>query len=400
MPCCPGDRPAPPAARALPALPEVTEKISHGEPTWFVRQGLRHLRRPPPRRPGRVLVRGPARRPGGAGRRRARTASSGRPTSAAAAGSGSGSTTTRSTGTRSPRSSPTPTGRSRRRSWWPGWTRPARRLAVVPSCRPCRAGRAGRVPGPARATRPGAAAVPARGAGLGRAVARLPRADRRGHRAPRGRLLPARPRLVRPAAGAAHPAVHARGGGDRACPALRAALGLDRPVLVGHSDGASIALLHAAGGPVARAGGDRPARVRRGARAARDRGGPGPVPPRATCAPGWPATTATPTPRSATGTTSGWTRRSGTGTCAPSWPRSRCPVLAVQGTADPYGTPRTSRPIRDAAAGPVELLLLAGGHAPHLEHPDAVTAAVVATSSAACGDRRVSRPSTRPSRSG
>src|SRR5206468_311591 len=32
--------------------------------------------------------------------------------------------------------------------------------------------------------------------------------------------------------------------------ALRAALGLDRPVLVGHSDGASIALLHAAAADV------------------------------------------------------------------------------------------------------------------------------------------------------
>ena len=127
-----------------------------------------------------------------------------------------------------------------------------------------------------------------------------------------------------------------------------------------------------------RAGGARPARVRRGARAARDRGGP------------------------ATGSTHGdlrtrlarhhrdpdaafrnwndvwldpafrsWDLR-------PELAAITCPVLAIQGTADPYGTVAHVEAVRDAAAGPVELLLLDGGHAPHLEHPDAVTAAVVA----------------------
>ena len=53
-----------------------------------------------------------------------------------------------------------------------------------------------------------------------------------------------------------------------------------------------------------------------------------------------------------------------------------CPVLAVQGTADPYGSTAHVEAIRDSATGPVELLLLDGGHAPHLEHPDAVAAAI------------------------
>ena len=141
-------------------------------------------------------------------------------------------------------------------------------------------------------------------------------------------------------------------------PALRARRsGWTGPVLVGHSDGASIALLHAAAAEVRRAGGARAARVRRGARAARDRGRPATGSPTATCAPGWPATTATRTPPSATGTTSGSTRRSGPGTCAPSWPRSpaRCsPSRAPPTPTAPRarrGDPgRGGRPGRAAAA--------------------------------------------------
>lgn len=55
-----------------------------------------------------------------------------------------------------------------------------------------------------------------------------------------------------------------------------------------------------------------------------------------------------------------------------------CPVLGIQGTADPYGSVAHVEAIRDTAAGPVELLLLPGGHTPHLEHPEAVEAAVTA----------------------
>jgi pimeloyl-ACP methyl ester carboxylesterase len=53
-----------------------------------------------------------------------------------------------------------------------------------------------------------------------------------------------------------------------------------------------------------------------------------------------------------------------------------CPVLAVQGTADPYGSLVHVEAVRDTARGPVELLLLGCGHSPHLEQPERVDAAV------------------------
>lgn len=53
-----------------------------------------------------------------------------------------------------------------------------------------------------------------------------------------------------------------------------------------------------------------------------------------------------------------------------------CPTLAVQGTDDPYGTVVHVTAIRDGTSGPVRLLLLDGGHTPHVEHPDAVESAV------------------------
>jgi pimeloyl-ACP methyl ester carboxylesterase len=54
-----------------------------------------------------------------------------------------------------------------------------------------------------------------------------------------------------------------------------------------------------------------------------------------------------------------------------------CPVLGVQGTDDPYGTVAHVEAVRDRARGPVELLVLDCGHAPHLERPEETTAAVV-----------------------
>ena len=53
------------------------------------------------------------------------------------------------------------------------------------------------------------------------------------------------------------------------------------------------------------------------------------------------------------------------------------PVLAIQGTADPYGTVLHVEAVRDRASGPVELLVLDCAHAPHHEATEAVTAAVV-----------------------
>ena len=51
----------------------------------------------------------------------------------------------------------------------------------------------------------------------------------------------------------------------------------------------------------------------------------------------------------------------------------RVPVLAIQGEADPYGTVEQVRFLEREATCPVETLLLPGiGHAPHLEVPDQV----------------------------
>lgn len=52
------------------------------------------------------------------------------------------------------------------------------------------------------------------------------------------------------------------------------------------------------------------------------------------------------------------------------------PALLVQGRDDPYGTLAQIDRIQSRIAGPFERLVLPGGHSPHLEHPDAVVAAI------------------------
>lgn len=158
-------------------------------------------------------------------------------------------------------------------------------------------------------------------------------------------------------------------------PALRAALGLDRVVLVGHSDGGSIALLHAGTAAVEgvvvlaphvfveEAGlrgieearrdyveGDLRSRM---ARHHRD--------PDVTFwnwNDGW-----------LDGAFRDWDIR-------PELAGIACPVLGVQGTKDPYGTVVHVEAVRDRAAGPVTLEVLDCGHAPHLERPAEADAAV------------------------
>lgn len=54
-----------------------------------------------------------------------------------------------------------------------------------------------------------------------------------------------------------------------------------------------------------------------------------------------------------------------------------CPVLAIQGEADEYGTLRQVEAVREQARGPVELVVLPDcGHAPHRERPEATLAAM------------------------
>ena len=85
------------------------------------------------------------------------------------------------------------------------------------------------------------------GLGSRRAVARFSRQGRRPARRAGADLLALRLRPVGRAAGQAHAALHARGGAQGP-PGLLDQLGIDNPLLVGHSDGASIAIIHAAAG--------------------------------------------------------------------------------------------------------------------------------------------------------
>jgi pimeloyl-ACP methyl ester carboxylesterase len=59
--------------------------------------------------------------------------------------------------------------------------------------------------------------------------------------------------------------------------------------------------------------------------------------------------------------------------------RVSCPVLVIQGADDEYGTLKQVDAIRRAASGPVEALVLpACGHEPHREHPELVLDAMTA----------------------
>jgi len=160
-------------------------------------------------------------------------------------------------------------------------------------------------------------------------------------------------------------------------PALIDALDLGEPILVGHSDGGSIALLAAAALPVsglvvlaphvlvepgalqairqAREAFDSGDLARRMARHHRDA---------EVTFRNWNDVWLDPEFRD-------WDLR-------PELGGITCPVLAIQGDADPYGTHVHVEAVRDAARGPVDLLSLRCAHAPHLERPAVVDAAVAA----------------------
>jgi len=158
-------------------------------------------------------------------------------------------------------------------------------------------------------------------------------------------------------------------------PEALAAVGIERPVLVGHSDGASIALIHAAGHPTAGLALLAPhvfvedicveaiAETRevfsngelreRMARHHRD--------PEVTFS-GWCDVWLDPEFRS-------WNLEE-------FLPDIHVPVLLIQGTDDEYGTLAQIDAIERGLSGPVERLVVSGGHSPHLEHPDEVPAAI------------------------
>ena len=56
--------------------------------------------------------------------------------------------------------------------------------------------------------------------------------------------------------------------------------------------------------------------------------------------------------------------------------RVDCPVLLIQGGDDPYGTLEQLDRIQARVRGPVQRLVVPGGHSPHLEAPDEVTGAL------------------------
>lgn len=62
-----------------------------------------------------------------------------------------------------------------------------------------------------------------------------------------------------------------------------------------------------------------------------------------------------------------------------------CPVLAVQGSADPFGTMAHILAVQEAAIGCVPLLLEGCGHAPHREQPAVVLEATACHYRNACG---------------
>jgi pimeloyl-ACP methyl ester carboxylesterase len=164
---------------------------------------------------------------------------------------------------------------------------------------------------------------------------------------------------------------------DEVLPAVLAGAGLERPVLVGHSDGASIALLHAGAGrdvaalvllaphvfvedvSVTSIAGAREAFA---ATDLRERLGRYHDDPDATFR-GWNDVWLSPAFRA-------WNIEDRLGAIT-------APVLLVQGADDPYGTTAQLDAITAGVQGPVERVVLADvGHAPHLDAPDEVVATV------------------------
>jgi len=159
-------------------------------------------------------------------------------------------------------------------------------------------------------------------------------------------------------------------------PAVLAQLDAPQPVLVGHSDGASIALIHAAHHPVTGIAllaphvmvEDVTVAAIREARAAFDGG---PLRERmarhhddpASAFNGWCDVWLDPAFRD-------WSLE-------PDAERVTCPVLLMQGADDPYGTLAQLDRIEARVRGPVERLVVPGGHSPHLEAADEVLAALV-----------------------
>jgi pimeloyl-ACP methyl ester carboxylesterase len=183
-----------------------------------------------------------------------------------------------------------------------------------------------------------------------------------------GRSAPAH--LPRPVAYMHHEA-------DVVLPGLLAALGVQRPVLIGHSDGASIALLYAG------AGHDVAGIVCLAAHAfVEPESLAGVAAARVTFESTDMAEKMTRYHDDPTATFRGWNDVWGSPDFR-SWniedrlPGIRCPMLVVQGTADEYGTVAQVEAIASGVTVPVDRLVLDGvGHSPHLEQRQEVAEAI------------------------
>jgi pimeloyl-ACP methyl ester carboxylesterase len=160
-------------------------------------------------------------------------------------------------------------------------------------------------------------------------------------------------------------------------PAIRAALGLERPVLVGHSDGASIALLVAAATDV------RGLVVLAPHVFVEQMGQVGIAEARTAFVEGDLRSRMARHHRDPDVTFWNW-NEVWLSEEFQDWDIQaelrgiRSPVLAVQGTADRYGSMVHVEAVRDRASAPVELLVLDCGHSPHLEEPARTDEAVTA----------------------
>ena len=151
--------------------------------------------------------------------------------------------------------------------------------------------------------------------------------------------------------------------------------GIERPVLVGHSDGASIALIHASEHPVAglvlmaphvfveQICVDAISEIRETFESGglRERMARHHLDPDAAFH-GWCDVWLDPAFRD-------WS-------IGPLLPKVHAPTLLIQGREDEYGTLAQIDATERGVAGPSERLILSGGHSPHLEHPDEVPAAI------------------------
>jgi pimeloyl-ACP methyl ester carboxylesterase len=153
--------------------------------------------------------------------------------------------------------------------------------------------------------------------------------------------------------------------------------GIEKPVLVGHSDGASIALIHASEHPVSGLALMAPhvfvedicVEAIRGTRVAYERDGLRERMARHHNDPdvtfsGWCDVWLDPEFR-------GWNLES-------LLPQIDAPALLIQGADDEYGTLAQIDAVERGLSGPVARLVLPGGHSPHLDHPEDVPAAIAA----------------------